>query len=559
MAVYLAPREPLPSQRRLDDGQESLGGSAWGFGQETATDAVRLMLSGLFDDHSGLQVILGHLGEGLPFTLPRLEHRLAKKRDGPGRARQPASRYLSSSFLLTTGGHAPRARCSTRYARSASIGCCSPSITPSRRWRTLHHGSTTVRCATTTSSASAGRTPGGSSVARRERRAGVAAVKITAAVAEHRQDTGVPLMRVQELDLDDDLHEEEVLVRVVASGVCRLDLEVGQGNSAFPTPCVLGHEGTGIVERIGTKVLGIEPGAHVLMSFPNDGTCDKCLEGKPRQCRSSGRLQWSGRRSDGSPSALSRDGQELAGHMFQQSAFATHVIATQENCVVVPDGVPLELFVIGCGVMTGAGGVLNVLAPEPGSSIAVFGVGGVGSSAVMAARISGCEPIIAVEPVEHRRRTALRIGATHVVDPGAGDVVAQVEQIVPGGSDFSIVCVGDPTAVRQGTDVLGIGGTCGIIGDPGPGTEGTFAFPALLGSSRTIRGINGGEAVASTFLPRLIDAHARGLLPLEQVVRTYPLERVQEAMDDLGNGAVIKPMFLKPAAEISAMTFMIVP
>ena len=369
-------------------------------------------------------------------------------------------------------------------------------------------------------------------------------MRISAAVAEHRQDSGVPVVRVQELDLDDDLRDLEVLVRVVASGVCRLDLEVGQGNSAFPTPCVLGHEGTGVVQRVGAKVVGVAAGDHVLMSFPNDGSCDKCREGKPRQCRSSARLQWSGRRFDGTGSAFSRDGQELAGHLFQQSAFATHIVATQENCVVVPETVALDLFVIGCGVMTGAGGVLNVLAPPPESSIVVFGVGGVGSAAVMAARIVGCNPIIAVEPLEHRRDTALLLGATHVVDPGAGDVVAQVQQIVPGGSDFAIVCVGDPTAVRQGTDVLGAGGTCGMIGDPGPGTEGTFAFPDLLGSSRTIRGINGGEAVAATFLPRLIDAHARGLLPLEQVVRHYPLDQVQDAMDAVGSGDVIKPVIV---------------
>lgn len=188
-------------------------------------------------------------------------------------------------------------------------------------------------------------------------------------------------------------------------------------------------------------------------------------------------------RYDGSPSAVTRDGQELAAHLFQQSAFATYAITTQHHCVVVPAHVDLSLFIIGCGVMTGAGGVLNVLRPEPGSSIVVLGVGGVGSSAVMAARIAGCRTIIAVEPVDHRRDTAQEIGATHVLDTGT-DVVAQVRRILPDGADYAIVCVGDPDAVRQGTDMLGFGGTCGIIGDLGPGTEGTFAFPDLLGLSR---------------------------------------------------------------------------
>lgn len=372
-------------------------------------------------------------------------------------------------------------------------------------------------------------------------------MKVTAVVAERRtgegESTGAAL-KLQDVELSDELLDKEVLVRVVACGICRADLDCVDQKSPFPLPAVLGHEGTGVVERVGAKVDKIKPGDHVIMAFPNDGTCPSCLEGKPRHCVSGGKLMWGGKRYDGSGSAWSRDGGELAGHMFQQSAFATYAIATEMNCVVVPDDVPLDTFVIGCGVMTGAGGVLNVLKPEPGSSIVVLGVGGVGSAAVMAAKLAGCAPIIAIDPKANRRSLSMELGATHAIDPGAGDAAEQVKAITGVGADYLISCSPDNEAISHVLDMLAIGGVAGMIGDPGAGIEARFVVSELLGGSKSIVGINGGEAVAQTFLPELIAAHARGEFPLEKVQRQYRFEDIAQAFADVESGETIKPVIL---------------
>ena len=372
-------------------------------------------------------------------------------------------------------------------------------------------------------------------------------MKVSAVVAERQTEKGESTgaaLRLQEVELSDELLDKEVLVRVVACGVCRADLDCVDGKSPFPLPAVLGHEGTGVVERVGARVQAVKPGDHVIMAFPNDGTCPACLRGKPRQCVKGKQLMWSGKRSDGSGSAWSRDGEELAGHQFQQSAFATRAIATEMNCVVVPDDVPLDTFVLGCGVMTGAGGVLNVLKPEPGSSIVVLGVGGVGSAAVMAAKLTGCVPIIAIDPRPNRRALAMEIGATHALDPKASDLSEQVNAITGAGADYLISCSPDNEAISHVLDLVKIGGKCGMIGDPGAGIEARFVVSELLGGSKSIIGINGGEAVAQTFLPLLIAAHARGEFPLEKVQRRYRLADIAQAFADVESGETIKPVIL---------------
>jgi aryl-alcohol dehydrogenase len=259
---------------------------------------------------------------------------------------------------------------------------------------------------------------------------------------------------------------------------------------------------------------------------------------------------WSGKRYDGSESVLSRGGQTIGGHLFQQSAFATHAIATEMNVVVVPKSVPLDVFVLGCGLMTGAGGVLNVLRPEPGTSIVVHGAGGVGTAAIMAAKMAGCAEIIAVEPHANRREKALAIGATHALDPRAGNLAEHVKQITRSGAHYSLVCVGDAQVVSDALDVLRTGGVCGVIGDPGQGVDFRYAVARFLNSAATLHGIIGGEAVAPTFLPGLIEAHARGLFPLEEVIRRYEFEDIDTAMRDAESGATIKPVLLMNSAPV---------
>ena len=372
-------------------------------------------------------------------------------------------------------------------------------------------------------------------------------MKIRAAVAEKHdiENMQSPLgLQVQDLELDDNLHEKEILVRVVACAVCHADIAARDGHVPFPLPGVLGHEGTGVVERVGSKVERVQGGDHVLMTFPNDGTCENCLDGKPRWCKHGGELMWSGHRYDGSATALSRNGHPVSGHLFQQSAFATYVIATEMNVVRVSKDLPLEQFVLGCGIMTGAGAVLNSLKPAPGSSIVIFGAGGVGTAAIMAAKIAGCNTIIAVEPHENRRQIALEIGATHALNSSDPRLVEHLKELTGGGAHFALVCVGNAEAIGFAVEALRTGGTCGVIGDPGTGAEGRFSIPGVVGGSKIIRGINGGDSTAPTFLPALIEAHRRGLLPIEKVTKQYSLDEINKALLDAEEGRVIKPVII---------------
>jgi aryl-alcohol dehydrogenase len=365
-------------------------------------------------------------------------------------------------------------------------------------------------------------------------------MRIRAAVTES---SGAP-MSIENVELDDHLRAKELLVRVVACAICKADLLARDQRVPFPLPAVLGHEGVGVVERVGPHVDTVNVGDHVLMTFPNDGTCSHCLGGQPRWCDAGERLMWGGTRFDGSESALTREGRPLGGHMFQQSAFATHVIAVEHNVVVVPSYLPLEQYVIGCGVMTGAGGVLNTLRPDADSTIAVFGAGGVGASAILAAKMSGCRQIIAVEPLGNRRDIARELGATHSIDSRDQDVVQQIQQITDGGADFALCCAPDEKVLSPALGALAAGGTVGVIGDPGAGIDTSFEIATIIGSGKTIHGINGGEAVARNFLPQLIDAHQRGLFPFDRILKNYAFDDINTAIDDMESGTVIKPVLV---------------
>lgn len=250
---------------------------------------------------------------------------------------------------------------------------------------------------------------------------------------------------LEEIELDD-LRAGELLVQVEACGVCHTDV---QGKTLLEPPCVLGHEGTGTVVACGPGVEGVSPGDCVVMSYPSCGTCRQCLDGQPFHCPSNLSLSLDGRRSDGSPTM--RLGLEwINGAWFQQSAFATHAIVPARSVVVVDPSVPLQIrAVLGCGILTGAGAVVNALALDGASSLAVVGAGGVGMAAVMAAHLIGIQPLIAVDVVTARLDTALELGATHALDASAGDLTDQIRAIAKEGIDAVI-------HLRQ-PDNLGVG------------------------------------------------------------------------------------------------------
>ncbi len=218
---------------------------------------------------------------------------------------------------------------------------------------------------------------------------------------------------IEELDLDDP-RDDEVLVRMKGCGVCHTDLVAQAGFMPIPLPAVFGHEGSGVVEKVGSRVTKVKPGDHVVMSFRSCGVCSSCMKGLPANCLDFFKLNFAGLRADGSPT-MKKGGETIHASFFSQSSFASYALASERNVVKVRNDVPLELLgPMGCGIQTGAGGVINSLKARPGSSIAVFGAGSVGLSAIMAAAASGLTTVIAVDVKGERLDLALKMGATHV-------------------------------------------------------------------------------------------------------------------------------------------------
>lgn len=355
-------------------------------------------------------------------------------------------------------------------------------------------------------------------------------MRITAAVLET---AGGPFV-LQDVELGEPRHDE-VLVRMSGTGICGTDLEFA---TFFATPAVLGHEGAGVVERVGSRVTSVAPGDHVAMSFTSCGACPLCLTGSPAYCRDFDALNFAGRRPDGS-SALSRDGAEINAHFLGQSSFATHAVVPER--AVVPIRKDLDLTKVGpfgCGFQTGAGGVLNVLRPQPGSTIAIFGAGAVGTAAILAARLSGCSVVTAVDVNAAKLKAARSYGATHAVDSSAGDPAQALRDIAPHGFDFVIDTTGHQAVLRTAVEALGPLGRCGVIG-VGPSQEMSFDWRSVL-NGRTITGIIGGSSLPQVFLPRLLDLYAEGGFPVDRMMSYYPFEKINEAVAAVRSGAVAK-------------------
>ncbi|MEW6636871.1 MAG: NAD(P)-dependent alcohol dehydrogenase [Actinomycetota bacterium] len=362
-------------------------------------------------------------------------------------------------------------------------------------------------------------------------------MRIAAAVAREKEQP----FSMEELELASP-RSGEVLIRVVATGMCHTDLIVRDQWYPVPLPCVLGHEGAGVVEEVGEGVTKVEPGDKVVLTFASCGKCATCLSGKPTYCLNFFALNFGGARLDGS-SPISDDGEPVHGHFFGQSSFATHALATERNVVKVGDDAPLELLgPLGCGVQTGAGGVLNTLHPEAGSSIVVFGTGAVGLSAIMAARIAGCTTIIGVDIKPARLELARELGATHTINGTEANAVEAVKEITGGGADYSIETTAVPAVLRQSVEALAPLGTCGLIGAAPLGTDASLDMNDILIPGKTVRGIVEGDSVPDVFIPRLVELHAQGRFPIDRLVRFYDLDGINEAAHDAEEGEAVKPI-----------------
>ncbi len=347
---------------------------------------------------------------------------------------------------------------------------------------------------------------------------------------------------IEELELENP-RPNEVLVRIVGVGVCHTDLSCRDQMYPVPLPAVLGHEGAGIVEAVGEAVTKVQTGDHVVLSYRACGECRNCQRDDPSHCLKIFECNFSGTRDDGS-TALSKDGGCVHSNFFGQSSFATYALATEANTIKVSTDAPLELLgPLGCGIQTGAGAVMNSLAPDAGSSIVIFGCGSVGLSAVMAARVVGCETIIAVDLNEGRLELATSLGATHALVPSEGDVVEKVHEMTGGGADYSLECTAIPAVFRQAVDCLCVTGVCGLVGAAPMGTEVSLDMNSIM-FGRTVKGIIEGDSIPDQFIPKLVDLFLAGEFPIDKLISFYPLEKIEEAVQDSEQGKVVKAVLV---------------
>lgn len=354
--------------------------------------------------------------------------------------------------------------------------------------------------------------------------------------------TGKPF-EMRRLVLDDP-RQDEVLVRIVGVGVCHTDIVFKEGQM-IPPPAVLGHEGSGIVEAVGAAVTKVAPGDRVALTFRSCGHCSRCDRGDAAYCETMPMLNYAGMRTDGSRTL--REGETaVAGNFFGQSSFATRALVYERNLVKVPEDIPLELIgPLGCGIQTGAGGVMRSLACEAGSSLLITGGGPVGLSAVMGARIQGCATIILFEPHAARRALATEFGATHVIDPAeAPDLAAAVCGILPKGVDYAFDTTGVPAVQQAVMGALASKGVFGIVGIAPPGTPTPGEVNTIMTFGHTIKGIIEGDSDPDVFLPQLMEHYRRGELPFDRMIRTFPFAQINEAIAAQHHGDCVKVVLL---------------
>ncbi len=336
-------------------------------------------------------------------------------------------------------------------------------------------------------------------------------------------------LAIEELELEDPA-ENEVLVRIIASGICRTDIDFCEYGTSFPV--VLGHEGAGVIEQVGKAVTGLRAGDHVVLSYQSCGQCEACAKDHPADCRHFWEMNFGFARLDGS-NAIATKG--VHGNFFGQSSFATYTLATRRNLIHVNKELPLELLApLGCGLQTGAGTVLNSLAVKAGESLATFGTGTVGLAAVMAGRLVGADPIIAVDIVPKRLKLARYLGATHCINSRKADVAESILGIAGSGVDHVVESTGNPTLVRLAGELLNPGGSSALLA----GGENVDSLP----TGRKVLNVIQGDAVPQRFIPYLIRLYQSGRFPFDRLITFYDFHDINRAISDVKRGKTIKPV-----------------
>lgn len=337
----------------------------------------------------------------------------------------------------------------------------------------------------------------------------------------------------------------EVHVRLAAAGVCHSDVSVIDGTIPWPAPALMGHEGAGVVEAVGSEVTRVKPGDHVVIAtVASCGMCNFCATGHVTWCRSS-----IANRTE--PFTV---GGAAASNFAATSSFAEVTVVKEIQAVPIPKDVPLtSACLIACGVVTGLGSVFNRANVLPGESAAVFGAGGVGLSVIQALRIKGATRIIAVDTVPAKGELAIKLGATDFVNAAEVNAVEAIHELLPyapgqpvgpfgaGGVNWSFECVGHPAVTVQALEVLDWGGTCVQVGVPAPGVTAAVPITHLTQVDRNLVGSRAGGVRAQHDIPMIVDLYKRGMFDLDSMVtKTYPMEEFHSVVHDMHEGKLAR-------------------
>ncbi len=345
----------------------------------------------------------------------------------------------------------------------------------------------------------------------------------------------------------DTLQDDEVLVEIMACGICGMDVEA---TALMGPPCILGHEGAGVVADVGSRVNAVKRGDRVILGYGFCGHCHPCRSSQPYHCDAGWELTFGGTREDGSTTAFAADGTPLAAAFFQQSSFARHAI-TPARCVVpIADDVPWHVAAaIPCGFMTGVGTAWNLLDIDADSTLLVNGAGAVGLGAVAGARIAGCGRIVAVDLVSRRLDAAIEFGATEALNPRHEDLAAWRGTNLPRGFSHVVDSTGNRQAFEASVDSLATGGQMAYATLPAPMEEFSFKPFPLFVRGATVKAISFGSSSPAGILPRMLQLWREGEFPVASAVRTWRLESINEAVATGVGGDVIKPVLIMDSSQ----------
>jgi S-(hydroxymethyl)glutathione dehydrogenase/alcohol dehydrogenase len=337
----------------------------------------------------------------------------------------------------------------------------------------------------------------------------------------------------------------EVMVKIAACGVCHSDLSATNGTIPMPPPTVIGHEAAGKIVEVGEGVTDLKVGDTVVVSWiPMCGKCRYCVEGRPALCDASAKATLT--LPDGTSRLKDAKGATL-NHFAGVGVMAEYATLHRDSVIPIDADVPLDkAALVGCAVMTGVGAAINTAKVRPGSTVAVFGAGGIGLNVIQGAALAGAEKIIAVDLADKKLEFAQRFGATHTINPSSdGDALPKIMMLTGGGADYSFECIGAPKVIEQAWNATRKGGTCVVVGVTKATDQVTVSAFLLPFQEKVLTGSMYGSARPSTDFPRLLNLYKTNRLKLDELVTaTYKIEEINRAFEDMQKGVNARGVIL---------------